>query len=88
MKVKITKEFAEEVTIAYLKELYENLVVADVQDTQTPRGADLRSDWKEKVERSAFMAHILGILRELLIIDDFVEFLENTHLKHYGEKRT
>lgn len=87
MKVKISKEFAEEVTIVYLKELYENLVVDQVRASTSP-SSNQEFNRKDNAERTQWMTHTLGVLRGLLTGTELKDFLEEVHLKHYGEKRT
>lgn len=87
MKVKISKEFAEEVTIVYLKELYENLVVDQIKATSAP-SSNQEFNRKDNAERSQWMSHTLGVLRGLLTGKELKDFLEEVHLKHYGEKGT
>jgi hypothetical protein len=85
MKVDINKEFAETISIAFLKELYENLVLDEV-DADKKKPTDIRLHWQEKSERSVLMINVLGVLRPFLTKDELVEFLDTTHSKYYGEK--
>ena len=84
MKVDINKEFAETIFIAFLKDLYENLVLDDIESEK--QHSKNTHHWQEKTDRSVLMTNVLGILRVFLTKEQLIEFLETTHSKYYGDK--
>lgn len=76
MKVDISPELGEKIAVAYLKELYVNLVADDTKDRS-------QTAYVDHVARMKDMSAVLHLLKQLLPEEEYKAFLKETHDRYY-----
>ena len=84
MKVNVPKEFAETIAIAYLKELYENVI----EDTVKLEiiSAEPVSVWTDRKERIQELSALITILSSFMTKEEFAAYQSEVHKKYYGNE--